>query len=222
MENALPAHPFHHLDGPVVTVYIHPFQCIVSPMRLMQDKSTTLPYCNNDIVHPVKLFRVYNNLSFTAQEVNVLASDSISSWNRLSITTHSMNVLAPTGLFKSPVLACNGVYPCDCLSLTAQNTNVLTYENVSPCIFYNFFYFVTVSMSCMARIVIQSLTHLMVLISQSQYFMHICLYYHDLFRIVLLMYCIPQENPSVLAYITFMCAVRNMILKHDFLAHITC
>ena len=36
------------------------------------------------------------------------------------------------------------------------------------------------------------------------------------------MYCLPQENPCILAYIAFMLAVRNMILKHDFLAHITC
>lgn len=79
-----------------------------------------------------------------------------------------------------------------------------------------------VSISCAARTVVQSLEHFMVLISRNQYLMQLCLYYRDLFRIVLLMYCVPQENPRVVSYVAFMRAVRNMILKHDFLTLVTC
>lgn len=105
-------------------------------------------------------------------------------------------------------------------AITAEN--VLAYECVFPCNSYKIIHSVMVSISCMARTVIQSLTNLMILISQSKDLMQLCLYYRELFKIALLMYCVPQKNPHVLSYMAFMCAVRNMILKHDFLAHVTC
>ena len=113
----------------------------------------------------------------------------------------------------------NVVHPViNTLSFTAREPNVLyfTAQNANK-----YIHFVKVSLSCVAR-ALQSLARLMILISQHQYSMQLCLYCHDLIKIVLLMYCLPQENPRILAYIAFMLAVRNMILKHDFLAHITC
>jgi hypothetical protein len=173
VEKTLPAHTFRHFDG--TGVYIHSVN--VSRLR---DTSAALPCCNNVAVRPVNLF--HNNLSFAAQEANVLARDSNLSGNYLSLTTESIFSFNP----------------------------------------YRSFRIFTVSISCVARMVVQPLKRFMVLISQSQYLMQLCLYYHDLFRIALLMYCVPQENPRVVSYIAFMRTVRNMMLKHDFLACVTC
>ena len=56
---------------------------------------------------------------------------------------------------------------------------------------------------------------------QSPYFLSICAAYDSLFLSLILMHCIPLEDPHVLSYLAALCASRNMFLKHDFLARIT-
>ena len=139
-------------------------------------------------------------------------------YNKLSPTTQVVTVLAPTGVF--PVFTCNAAF--DCLYIAARNTNALKSNTGFPCYMYKAVHFVVTLIFWIAHSVFQSLTYLMVLISQNLFSMQLSLYCHDLFKIVLLMHCVPQENPCVLSYIAFMRTVRNMILKHDYLARINC
>ena len=69
--------------------------------------------------------------------------------------------------------------------------------------------------------VIQYFVHHFFLFLQSPYFLSICAIYCNLFLSVMLMHCIPLEEPYVLSYLAVLCVSCNMILKHDFLARVT-
>ena len=59
------------------------------------------------------------------------------------------------------------------------------------------------------------------LLLQNPYFRSIHASYRDVFLTLILMHslhCLPLEKPCVLSYLAFLCASRNIFLKHDFLA----
>ena len=68
--------------------------------------------------------------------------------------------------------------------------------------------------------VVQSFAHHSFIFIQSPHFMSICASYRNLFLSVILMHCVLFEDPYVLSYLAFLCVLRNMFLKHDFLAQV--
>lgn len=65
---------------------------------------------------------------------------------------------------------------------------------------------------------IELFVHFIAFLVYSPYFTPLFLYYCNLFLTIVLINCIPSQNPHFLAFQAFMYEAHNMMLRHDFSA----
>ena len=100
----------------------------------------------------------------------------------------------------------------------APETYPLLYDVVFPCHVYKGLHAIVVFLYQEIYVIACNFVHLF----QSHYCTIVYFHYCQLFLSTVYMYCDPRQDLHVLSYLAFMSAVRNIMLRHDFLACIMC
>jgi len=109
-------------------------------------------------------------------------------------------------------------FPVECVIAHPPNLNV---PSVEGSFLSNFYKFLHTFITLLRRTVFEPLAHLFLFLLHCQSSTLVCLHNRKLFQLAVLMCSVSQENPYVLSYLTSLCAMRNMMFRHDFLAHLS-
>ena len=113
-------------------------------------------------------------------------------------------------------LCLNGLY--------GGSTNSFPVECVIVCpgsFPYYFYKFLHMFIGLLHRTVFEPFARLFLTLLHHRYSTLICLHNCELFQLVMFMCSIPEQNPYVISYLTSMCAMRNMMHRHHYRAHLS-
>jgi hypothetical protein len=123
------------------------------------------------------------------------------------------------------LLYLNGLYgvptnsfPVECIIACPPNLNVPSVKGSFPSNFYKFLH---IFITLLRRTVFEPLARLFLFLLHHQSSTLVCLHNRKLFQLAVLMCSVSQENPYVLSYLASLRAMRNMMFRHDFLAHLS-